>query len=66
MWTYLGFGLIYNTCGYVAPTCLSSEWLTKLFTNSEARAREGVPSDLGCSTSSSCPCPYEETDPTGL
>lgn len=55
LWTYLGFGLIHNTCGYVALTFLSSELLTKLVTNSGARAREGIPADLGCSTSSPSP-----------
>lgn len=57
LWTYLDFRLIYNTCGCVALTCLSNKLLTKLFTNSGARAREGVPADLGCSTRSSSPWP---------
>lgn len=50
LWTCLDLGLIYNTCGYVTLTCLSSGLLTKLFTNSGARERKGIPADQGCST----------------
>ena len=53
LWIDLEFGLICNTCGYVAQTRLSSELLTKLFTNSGASTRESIPADLGCGTSSS-------------